>query len=539
MKNRIYIFSLWLSLLFLLSGLSAQPWIFQDEFILADSVIEDQDHFGDAVALTDSFLLIGAPFHAFDSLGENRLLSSGAAYMFKRKSDGSSELIQKLVAPDRKAVGVFGDEVAMQGEWAMVSSYFAPVDTVAGVTNVGIVVIYHLSQSGMWEYYSTLLAPSPAALGQFGVALALSGNYLLVGADREKRDENDANEISDAGAAYLFEYQAATGWTFKQKLVASDRLQDGYFGQAVDLDGDRAVIGSPIYDVPDGPFDRYQAGQAYVFERNPNSDIWEEVAILTDQTLDFYGHFGRYLAIAGDYLMVGKPREGHLFIGESVINAGAVEVYHRKNSGQWDFQQELIASNYNRDSQFGHVTMQGGIALIGAVQEDFAIGNQDSLDKPGAVYTFELQANGNWQQIHKFTAPNRAQYDGFGYTIALNGREAAVGVPYAQHDSILYDAGITYLFRRDWALEVQAELAETTLQIGPNPTSGLLFVQSEAERIEGIRIWDVQGKYYFLPPSNQSANALALDLHSLTPGMYFLQTILQNGQQHIRKIQKY
>lgn len=526
-------------MLFPAIGMVAQPWIFQDEFILPDSVIEDQDHFGDAVALTDSFLLVGAPFHAFDSLGENRLLSSGAAYMYKRKADGSSELIQKLVAPDRKAVGVFGDQVAMNGEWAMVSSYFAPVDTVPGITNVGIVVIYHLSQSGMWEYHSTLLAPNPAALGQFGVALALSGNYLLVGADREKRDENDANEISDAGAAYIFEYQPTTGWVFKQKLAASDRLQDGYFGQAVALDGDRAVIGSPVYDVPNGGFDMFAAGQVYVFERDPATDVWEEVAILIDQTLDFYGYFGRYLAIAGDYLMVGKPGEGHLTIGETVTRAGAVEVYHRKNSGQWVFHQELLASNYNRDSQFGHVTMQGGIALIGAVQEDFAIGNQDSLNKPGAVYTFELQANGNWQQIHKFTAPNRNKFDGFGYTIALNGREAAVGVPYAQHDSTFYDAGITYLFRRDWALEVQSELASSSVQLGPNPTPDFLYIQSESGRIEDVRIWDIQGKVYSHMPSQQTEDALTLDLHSLTPGMYFLQTTLQNGQQQIHTIQKY
>lgn len=108
----------------------------------------------------------------------------------------------------------------------------------------------------------------------------------------------------------------------------------------------------------------------------------------------------------------------------------------------------------------------------------------------------------------------------------------------AQHDSILYDAGITYLFRRDWALDVQDELGIRPFQIGPNPTADLLYIQWKEGQIKDVRIWDIQGKAYAIPPSHQTANTLTLDLHSLTPGMYFLQTTLQNGQQDIHKIQK-
>lgn len=53
------------------------------------------------------------------------------------------------------------------------------------------------------------------------------------------------------------------------KIAANDRAQENYFGRAVDIDGDYAVI-SATYDSRNslGVADKTRTGSAYVFKNN-------------------------------------------------------------------------------------------------------------------------------------------------------------------------------------------------------------------------------------------------------------------------------
>ena len=64
---------------------------------------------------------------------------------------------------------------------------------------------------------------------------------------------------TDQGSAYVFVRNGAT-WTQQARLFAPDGASNDRFGFAVSIDGDTALIGSPIDDT--------SKGSAYVFVRS-------------------------------------------------------------------------------------------------------------------------------------------------------------------------------------------------------------------------------------------------------------------------------
>jgi hypothetical protein len=82
-----------------------------------------------------------------------------------------------------------------------------------------------------------LLASDAQAGDEFGCAVAIDGDAIVVGARTE-----DAGG-ADAGAAYVYT-RAAGVWTEQQKLLASDAQAGDRFGCSVGIDGDTIVVGA-------------------------------------------------------------------------------------------------------------------------------------------------------------------------------------------------------------------------------------------------------------------------------------------------------
>ncbi|HEY5474140.1 MAG TPA: FG-GAP repeat protein, partial [Candidatus Limnocylindrales bacterium] len=95
-------------------------------------------------------------------------------------------------------------------------------------------------------------APDGAVNDHLGRAVAVSGDTMLTGAPF----------AGDPGAAYVF-VRVGQEWVFQQKLVAPDGAVDDYFGTAVALSGNTALIGSP-----DDNDNGAGSGSAYVFTRS-------------------------------------------------------------------------------------------------------------------------------------------------------------------------------------------------------------------------------------------------------------------------------
>lgn len=232
------------------------------------------DAFGWDVALTARWTLVGAP-----ATGDPQ---QGAAYLYD--ADGTSE--QRL-APGT-ATGAFGTAVAVSGERAVVG---APA---TGDPDTGGAVTVFLRRDDRWRRARRLVAPGPAMA--FGYDVALSGGRLLVGARATERDG-----ATDAGVAYVYEC-AEGGWDNRVTLARQAADPYEYTGGSVALDGDRALLGSFLADdaAPD-------AGAVTAFER---TDGWHERVSLTAPDAGPGDRFGNAVALDGDRALVGAVGRG-------------------------------------------------------------------------------------------------------------------------------------------------------------------------------------------------------------------------------------
>ena len=107
-----------------------------------------------------------------------------------------------------------------------------------------------------------LEASDGAANDYFGFAVSISGETAVVGAYAD--DDSTYND----GSAYIFVRSGST-WTQQQKLGASDGAASHYFGKAVSISGETAVVGAQSEgQVGDN------IGSAYIFVRNGST--WTE-----------------------------------------------------------------------------------------------------------------------------------------------------------------------------------------------------------------------------------------------------------------------
>ncbi|NLF17368.1 MAG: hypothetical protein GX595_08930, partial [Lentisphaerae bacterium] len=79
---------------------------------------------------------------------------------------------------------------------------------------------------------------NPTSAERFGGTLSASPGRLLAGACKD----NDSGTSS--GSAYLYDEQSDGTWTLTAKLLAADGAAYDEFGCAVSVDGDRVVVGA-------------------------------------------------------------------------------------------------------------------------------------------------------------------------------------------------------------------------------------------------------------------------------------------------------
>jgi hypothetical protein len=135
------------------------------------------DGFGDAVAISGSTAVVGAP---------GKSSNTGAAYVFVRSGTAWSEQA-KLTDPHGVANDDFGASVAISGSTALVG---------ASGKNSGTGAAYAFARSGTaWSRQATLKASDGAAGNNFGASVAISSSTAVIGAPFKN---------STTGAAYVF-----------------------------------------------------------------------------------------------------------------------------------------------------------------------------------------------------------------------------------------------------------------------------------------------------------------------------------------------
>jgi hypothetical protein len=116
--------------------------------------------------------------------------------------------------------------------------------------------------NGTWAQEARLVADDGAAGEDFGYAVTVLGNTVMVGADRATVDG-----AAQQGAAYIFTGSNGT-WTQTRKLTASDGAANEFFGAYVGLSEQAALVGVP-YATVDG---NAVQGAAYFYARDDMPD---------------------------------------------------------------------------------------------------------------------------------------------------------------------------------------------------------------------------------------------------------------------------
>lgn len=237
-------------------GRSGGVWT-QEAYLKASNT-EEQDHFGSSVAAAGDFVVIGAPeedsgipgVNSFNAQGNNAKTSSGAAYIFVRTGGvWSQQAYVKASGPNPDTLDRFAWSVAASGETVVIGA--VDQDT-AGTAGAGAAYVF-VRSGGAWTQQAFLKASNPNGDDRFGTSVAVSGDTIVVGADREDSNATGVNgdEINitgpNSGAAYVF-VRGGGAWTQQAYLKASNAAPGDAFGWSVAVSGDTVVVGANLED---------------------------------------------------------------------------------------------------------------------------------------------------------------------------------------------------------------------------------------------------------------------------------------------------
>jgi hypothetical protein len=132
--------------------------------------------------------------------------------------------------------------------------------------------------------------------------------------------------------------------------------------------------------------------------------------------------FGFSASIDGSTALIGATEGASSPLGTDNGGAGAVYVFSNQ-AGSWTQSAKLTAADGVDNDQFGYfVALLGDTALIGA--PNATIGDNA---KQGAAYVFTRGDDGNWTQTQKLAGDDGAASDQFGWSVALDGGNLAIG----------------------------------------------------------------------------------------------------------------
>jgi hypothetical protein len=320
----------------------------------------------------------------------------------------------QINAPDAEANDWFGLSIAREGD----TLFIGAVQDDDGGVDAGSVYLYKRDLIGQWNQVAKLAASDAAGGKNFGYNLSLRGTTLLVGT----QEENSGRQ----GTVYFFTDGGGDTWTQGPVITPSDGTANDGFGAAVTLGDGRAIVGAYLAENPGAA----NSGCAYVFEKDIN-ESWVQAARLIPETLQADSGFGARLCMSGDLAMVSAILED-----TPASNGGATYLFQRSIGGTWTQRQRFAPAVSAAGDSFGDsLAIHNGALLIGAPGDNSGA---------GAVYVFREVA-GVYQQVQKVLANDASVGAGFGASVSPSGSSLLIGARFADI-SPFADAGAVYLF---------------------------------------------------------------------------------------------
>ena len=372
-----------------------------------DPVPANGDHFGFSIARDGNRVLIGARFD--DTSGPN----VGQALLFDTVT---GTFLQAFNDPTPTGDDRFGETVAISGDNVVVG---ARRDDTNGF-NAGQAHLYSASTGALLRTFND---PTPSAAANFGNAVSVEGDNVLIGA------------FGGTGQVHLF--SASTGALLR---TFDDPTPSGsdFFGTSVLISGDNVLIGAAGDDT-NAP----EAGQAHLFSASTGALL----QTFDDPTPTTDDEFGTSLAMCGDNVLICDPfddTEG-LNIGHAHLFSASTGALLRTFDDPTPTTQDLFGTS---------VSIDGALIVIGAHLDDTNGADQ------GQVHLFSATTGALLETIDD---PTPTVFDHFGFAVLADQGQLLVGA--FQDDTNAGGAGQAHLF----------DVPDGTAQIAEPGTLGLLL----------------------------------------------------------------
>ena len=224
--------------------------------------------------------------------------TGGTVYVFTRSADAWTPAAT-IVPADAQAGDEFGAAVALAGDTLVVG---APGRDQAGAADVGAAYVFS-GAADAWAERATLVPGGAGAGWRAGTAVDLGGDLLVLGAPGAASDTGTAAAFAGGGAA----------WQALPPVLDATTLQPGDLaGTGVATDGATVVVGAPGRD---GGAKLPDAGAAWVVAR---SGAAFAAATLVEPAPSQHDRFGFAVDVRGDDLAVGVP-SGEYSDGNSTV----------------------------------------------------------------------------------------------------------------------------------------------------------------------------------------------------------------------------
>lgn len=297
--------------------------------------------FGSSLALDRDRLLVGA-------VGGAAQMSEPieGAYLFSRT--GGSWALEAILSAEETSFGdLFGTSLALAGDLAIVGAPTARDDR--GILTGAVYVFERLENQ--WINTAKLTPPDGSPGDYFGTAIALDGSYMAVGSP------DHSNEASNEGAVYIFRFEDSQ-FLLDAKLAASGPYGIREFGSAIDLQGDRMIVGAP-WSSPRG---RPSQGSAFVFERIDGT--WNLISDLSLKLGEREDLFGTSVALGPDFALVsaiGRDVDG-------IVDQGVLYAFTLGKSG-WSLNHVISAVDPRASDFFGSsMSLAAGNLAVGVLR---------------------------------------------------------------------------------------------------------------------------------------------------------------------------
>ncbi len=268
------------------------------------------DAFGSALTISGNELIIGAPLWVEPGGG-----APGAVFFFRFENDQWVESQGAITGIG----GRFGDSVAASSDGQLLV-VGAPFDE----GSRGTAYIYRRT-GGVWELDLRVLAGDGDKNELFGDSVGVDGSVVMVGMTRDE----------GVGSVHVFEFIKDV-WVQREEPLSGDVTGSGdEFGQALVVEGDVVVIGSPGDN----------EGSAYVFRRLGND--WVQEQRLAARFGNLGDGFGDSVALSSGVIVVGAGAGD----GRNVGSGGAYA--YRDHGGIWAEDQLLFADDGMAGDEFG------------------------------------------------------------------------------------------------------------------------------------------------------------------------------------------